>query len=288
MRSKLIRKTDIMCELFGLSSNLPVSANFSLETFSRHGGDTGPHRDGWGIAYFEGRDARLIKEAEPAAGSDWVDFIERHNMRSKIILSHIRKATQGQLSFANTQPFIRELGGQMHIFAHNGDLGRIEQIKTLSNHRFWPVGETDSEHAFCALLERLSELWLNSTGVPELSHRLQLVSQFASEIRPLGPANFLYADGDALFAHANKRTQPDTGKVEPPGLYWLCRQCTSKSYLDVSGLHLEGNDQQVVLIASVPLTQEGWMPLDEGEVLCIQDGEVVFPAARIKHSNHSR
>jgi len=268
-----------MCELFGLSSNLPVTATFSLEAFARHGGDTGPHRDGWGIAYFEDGDARLIKEAGPAAESDWVNFVKQHHLRSRIILSHIRKATRGQISFANTQPFIRELGGRMHIFAHNGDLGGIESIETLSYQRYRPVGETDSEHAFCALLERLSELWLDTTGVPLLIDRLELVKQFAADIGPLGPANFLYADGDALFAHGNRRTQSSSGKIAPPGLFRLCRQCAPESAFDVPGLRLESQDQHVVLVASVPLSGEDWVPLDEGEVLCLQNGDVIFPSA---------
>ncbi len=261
-----------MCELFGLSSNIPVTAKLSLETFARHGGDTGPHRDGWGIAYFEDRDARLIKEAGPAAGSEWVEFIGRQKLNSKIILSHIRSATQGRVSFINTHPFIRELGGRKHVFAHNGTLSGIETTKTLSYQRYRLVGETDSEHAFCALLERLAELWLSSTEVPPLTHRHQIVSQFAAEISPLGAANFLYADGDAFFAHGNKRTQPTSGKVAPPGLYWLNRQCAPESAYDIPGLHVDSEDQHVVLVASVPLSDEGWVPLDEGEVLCIQNG----------------
>ncbi|MHA1597872.1 MAG: class II glutamine amidotransferase [Alphaproteobacteria bacterium] len=268
-----------MCELFGLSSNLPVTASFSLEAFALHGGDTGPHRDGWGIAYFENGDVRLIKEAEPAANSDWVNFIERHHLRSRIVLSHIRKATQGSISFANTQPFIRELGGRMHVFAHNGNLVGIERVETLSYQHYRPVGETDSEHAFCALLERLSELWLNISGVPSLAQRFQIVCQFASEIGPLGPANFLYADGDTLFAHGNKRTQTASGKLAPPGLFRLCRQCVPESVFDVPGLCLDGHDQHVVLVASVPLSGEDWVPLDEGEVLCLQNGKVILPAA---------
>ena len=105
-----------------------------------------------------------------------------------------------------------------------------------------------------------------------MTHRHQIVSQFAAEISPLGAANFLYADGDAFFAHGNKRTQPTSGKVAPPGLYWLNRQCAPESAYDIPGLHVDSEDQHVVLVASVPLSDEGWVPLDEGEVLCIQNG----------------
>ena len=103
-----------MCELFGLSSNIPVTAKLSLETFARHGGDTGPHRDGWGIAYFEDRDARLIKEAGPAAGSEWVEFIGRQKLNSKIILSHIRLATRGAYLLSTpTRLFVSLAGASM-------------------------------------------------------------------------------------------------------------------------------------------------------------------------------
>jgi len=49
--------------------------------------------------------------------------------------------------------------------------------------------------------------------------------------------------------------------------------------MDVPGLHLDGHDQHVVLVASVPLSHEGWVPLDEGEVLCLRNGEVFPPSA---------
>lgn len=66
-------------------------------------------------------------------------------------------------------------------------------------------------------MERLADLWLGRDTPPSLAERYEVVRRFAAEIGPLGPANFLYADGEALFAHGNKRTQEKTGKIEPPG-----------------------------------------------------------------------
>ena len=43
-----------MCELFAMSSRVPASVGFSLEKLARHGGAEGPHRDGWGVAFYEG------------------------------------------------------------------------------------------------------------------------------------------------------------------------------------------------------------------------------------------
>ncbi len=42
-----------MCELFALSSRDPATMTLSLEAFAKRGGLTGPHKDGWGIAYYE-------------------------------------------------------------------------------------------------------------------------------------------------------------------------------------------------------------------------------------------
>jgi glutamine amidotransferase len=51
--------------------------------------------------------------------------------------------------------FARELRGRLHVFAHNGRLEGIESRHAGERDRFQPVGETDSEIAFCILLERL-------------------------------------------------------------------------------------------------------------------------------------
>ena len=94
------------------------------------------------------------------------------------------------MSLANTQPFMRELRGCSHVFAHNGDLAGIQvsEVLMLGTHR--PVGQTDSEHAFCALLERLRPLWKMSSP-PTVEARLSLLAAFAADLRELGPANFL-------------------------------------------------------------------------------------------------
>ncbi len=267
-----------MCELFALSSNRPATVTFSLHLFARHGGDEGPHRDGWGIAYYENHDVRLVKEAEPASDSDWVRFIENHALRSRMVLSHIRKATQGDLAYANTQPFVRELGGRMHVFAHNGDLGAVRTDPAFALERFHPVGETDSEWAFCALLERLAPLWRTpSEPPPGLDRRMEVVARFAAELRALGPANFLYADGDAIFAHGHRRRQAASGRIEPPGLVLLCRRCRPEDAgggLVADGLDVRFAAQEVVLAASVPLTDEPWRPLAEGELVVLRDGRI--------------
>ncbi|MFN7085500.1 MAG: class II glutamine amidotransferase [Burkholderiales bacterium] len=266
-----------MCELFAMSSNAPATVSYSLEEFSRHGGLTGPHKDGWGIAYYVQGDVRLVKEPLPASDSACLRFIQDRPFSSALVISHIRKATQGVRTLTNCQPFVRELGGAMHVFAHNGNLDTQRwREQPAGCHR--PVGDTDSEHAFCVLLGRLAPLWLRADRVPPLDERVSVVAAFAQEMRELGPANFLYADGEVLFAHGHKRMHGGHS-VRPPGLHVICRRCARQmAAVDTAGIAIvsAGGEQHVTLVASVPLTPEpGWRALGEGELLVIRDGAVV-------------
>lgn len=263
-----------MCELFGMSSRYPSTVQLSLEEFSRHGGLSGAHKDGWGIAWYDEREIRLIKESRPAADSACVRFIQENPFTTPFAISHIRKATRGAVALRNGQPFVREMGGAWHGFAHNGDLAEVDAAMPVRPEGFRPIGETDSEIAFCALLERLRPLWSGNEW-PSLGSRCEVVEGFAAELRELGPANFLYCDGDALFAHGDRRHHND-GTIRPPGLWRLHRHCPAGGELVSAGLHIEahGVEQDVVVFASVPLTDEGWVPLSRGEVLASSCGQL--------------
>lgn len=261
-----------------MSSRLPTTVEMSLEEFSRHGGLSGPHKDGWGLAWYDERDLRLVKEAFPAADSACVRFVQSHPPRSPFVLSHIRKATHGAVATRNCQPFVRELGGAWHCFAHNGHLAGIDQLPQYRPQAFRPVGETDSERAFCALLERMRALWL-ADDPPALEARLAVLARFAGELRALGPANFLYCDGDALFAHADRRTQADGG-IRAPGLWRLARHCALGRGVAAEGMRIAPADGllEVELLASVPLSGEQWVPLPEGSVHAVRHGALAAVA----------
>jgi len=257
-----------------MSAQHPATVNLSLEEFSRHGGLTGPHKDGWGIGWYDESDIRLIKEIHPAASSACVHFLRTNPFSSSLVLSHIRKATLGRVASRNCQPFVRELGGVWHCFAHNGDLPTIAGDTRFRSDGFQPVGETDSEQAFCTLMDAMRPLW-SSGLIPSLTRRKEVVSRFAAALRDLGPANFLYCDGDALFAHADRRHQSD-GSIRAPGMWRLARRCVAGGELAADGLRIAsgGGEQEVFLVASVPLTAENWVPLAEGELLVAHHGRL--------------
>ena len=265
-----------MCELFAMSSRFPTSVGFSLETLARRGGHDGPHKDGWGVAYFEDHDVFLLRESSPASESGLVRFMEANGPPSNLVLSHIRLATQGEPALRNTQPFQRELAGRAHVFAHNGNLPKIRDHCRLESSRFTPLGDTDSEITFCRLLEQLSGMWQKANGdLPSVESRLDVLASFAASLRPLGSFNFVYSDGDTLFVHAHRRDQGG-GDIRPPGLHLLVRSSDQQAVdLSESGIMLAPLAQQMALVASVPLTDdEPWEPLGEGEVIALQQGLV--------------
>lgn len=265
-----------MCELFAFCGEHPAALQYSMREFAAHSDDK-RNAEGWGVAHYVDGDVRLMKEPGVARDSACLAFIERHPIRSALVLSHIRHATQGVVAVRNCQPFARELGGAMHVFAHNGNLDRAALGRLAAPDGFHPVGETDSELAFCVLLERLRPLWREAAAAPALAARRRVVAEFAVQLRALGPANFIYADGDALFAHGHRRTQAD-GNIRPPGLHVLCRsRDADTSSFDTQGLRIvpaRAAGAQV-LVASVPLTADAaWRPLPEGELLVFRAGRV--------------
>ena len=254
-----------MCELFSMNSKFPTDVNFSLEEFSLHGGGTGPHSDGWGIAYAMGRDFRIIKEPEAAFESDCVQYIEKHRFASHLVLSHIRRASPSKkVAFENTHPFDREFLGRRLVFAHNGFVEEPESLFGDSDQRWLPLGGTDSEITFMFILSRLAQ---RITRPEEYHPRLveEVLREVSPMIRERGKFNFLLADTQFLFAHG------DTS------LYSLCRACDLEEHQLASEalrvLVSHGPGQDVALVATNPLTlSEPWVPFEPGEIRVFHEG----------------
>ena len=100
-----------MCELLGMSANVPTDIRFSFAGLARRGGETGPHADGWGIGFYEGRGCRTFHDPEPSARSDLARLLRAYPIKSRIVVAHVRRANRGRVALENTHPFGRELWG---------------------------------------------------------------------------------------------------------------------------------------------------------------------------------
>ena len=252
-----------MCELLGMNCNVPTDICFSFTGFQARGGATNVHRDGWGIAFFEGRGVRVFLDPQPSCESPVAELVRHYPIRSLNVIAHIRKATQGPVGLENTHPFMRELWGRYWIFAHNGNL---KDYAPSLDGSVLPVGQTDSELVFCHLLQTLRQLFPD--GAPERRALRDALEDFAAQVRPHGPFNFLLSNGDCLFAH--RSTQ----------LHYIVRQAPfAVAHLKDQDVAVDFNevtspDDRVVLVATLPLTDnETWTPLPVGRVVMFADGE---------------
>ncbi|WP_269530742.1 class II glutamine amidotransferase [Chitinimonas sp. BJYL2] len=251
-----------MCQLLGMNCNVPTDICFSFEGFRRRGGETDHHADGWGIGFFEGAGCRLFLDWQSSCSSPIADLVRQYPIKSTNVISHIRKATVGQVSLANTHPFMRELWGRYWLFAHNGDL---KSLPALRGNRFQPVGDTDSEHAFCWLMETLATAFPTQPDMPTLTQFLKLRM---GELAERGTLNCLLSNGTVLIAHC------------ATNLHYLVRQAPFGDAhlvdrdISIDFDALTGEHDRVAVIATQPLTDnEAWIRMQPGELLVFEDGQ---------------
>jgi len=87
----------------------PTDCTFSFTGFTRRGGDTDKHSDGWGVAYYEGRGVRTFIDPLPAAHSPIAKFMTDYPIKTLNMMAHIRYATTGTVALENVHPFQREM-----------------------------------------------------------------------------------------------------------------------------------------------------------------------------------
>ena len=86
-----------MCELLGMSANVPTDIVFSFTGLMQRGGRTGPHRDGWGIGFYEGRGLRLFQDPRASSESEVAQLVQRYPIKSEVVIGHIRQANVGKV-----------------------------------------------------------------------------------------------------------------------------------------------------------------------------------------------
>lgn len=258
-----------MCELLALSANTPTDMRFSFRGLRRRGGATGQHGDGWGLASYDpdGCGVSLYREDRAAAFSPIAAEVEALDLRAHCSIAHIRKATRGVVALENCHPFHRRWQRQEWIFAHNGDLGG----EMACREPYLPEGSTDSEAAFCWLLGQLDEALEHGDLDPNDDQAL--FSQLLLHSRSLaqrGIFNVLISNGRWLYAYAGTRLHRLTRRAP------FRRATLADDDLSVDFAQLTTAGDVVTILSTEPLTlDEQWLPLQVGEALLLQRGDIV-------------
>ncbi|CAB9501620.1 Glutamine amidotransferase [Seminavis robusta] len=289
--------SSLYCQLLGMSCRQPTDFSFSFQGFCKRGGETDIHSDGWGLAFYQNGGVRQFHDDQPAAESPLADFLVQYPIRTVNMMAHIRYATHGPVNLANVHPFAREWAGVQWVFAHNGHvplfiddnqdddndnnelpiLGDNKQNQTQVYH---PVGTTDSEAAFCAILNALRHKY--DRKLPSLPALYQTLHELATEIVDYAPddtiLNFLMACGPhVLWVYSWPGRRP--GSDVWNGLHYTvreypftkCHLCDLDYTVDFGTVTTQ--QDRVAVVATRPLTDdEEWIELEPGELILLDEG----------------
>jgi predicted glutamine amidotransferase len=234
-----------MCELLGMECNVPTDIVFSFSGLALRGGAKGPHGDGWGLALYEDTAVRTFLEPNAAASSSLASYVRANPIKTLLAIAHVRKKTRGQVALANTHPFVRELWGRAFTFAHNGTVKRARKLRLG---RYQPIGNTDSEYAFCALLAGVQK----KLGTYPRSSRIlwDAVAEVAGDIGASGTFNFLLGDGRHLYARCATKLCYVIRKAP------FHQATLADEDLTVDFAEVTTPNDRVAVVATVPLTRD--------------------------------
>lgn len=229
-----------MCELFGFSGNTNKNLATWLTPFCSRGGDTGDNPDGWGVAAWHDQEVDVVKSPEPGFSSARFALLAT-DLRTRLAIAHVRKARHPPVAgMLNTHPFTQACCNRLWVFAHNGLVPEVVEWQADGS-PCQPLGDTDSEYAFCHLLTGIAE----SYDGAELSDWIDRLAGLSEKISVLGKFNFLLSDGQILIAYGHDRLH----------------------HLDVADVQGRGS-----MVATEPLTADDWRPFAPGELRVYRDG----------------
>ena len=261
-----------MPNLFAMSFEGELAPSFDLRCLQ--GRQTLP--DGWGLGYYPAGEpsASVLKEPSPPRGSIRGELVKAwEHLESSLFVLHVRKATWGPNTDANTQPFVRSWGGREWMFGHAGSLA--SPFNEVPDPHFEPVGATDTERVFCVLLARIAASQWRSIAEVDTA----VLHQWLLELNARGSLDLVLCDGQRLVAYAD-RFGPGTlhlSELLPP--YDGLAFGDSDVRVDLS--RRGSRPRKGCVVSSAPLERETggpalvWRPLARGELVVMCQGAVV-------------
>jgi glutamine amidotransferase len=238
-----------MCEIFAISSRDALPANAWLEEFYSHSHE---HPDGWGIAWHDEADGpvTLHKGPEPGYESAELAGLLASPIAHPHVIAHIRRASQGIRSWANSHPFVeQDANGRTWVVAHNGV---VMNDDLLPGYDQWSAGETDSEWVVMFLLDVLEEAQERAGHLLSFEERFNALSGAIALLSAGNMLNLVIDDGTYLYAHTNTV---------------------------VCSLHSLERDGYAV-VSTQPLDDGDWKPMPVCRLVAWRDGERVAVGPR--------
>jgi glutamine amidotransferase len=249
-----------------------LDAPDSLEVQSRR------NVDGSGIGFFDPA-GQPVLDKQPEAAFATAEFIgQAKQATSTIFVAHVRWATVGGRSTANTQPFAM----RGRIMAHNGGFGEIARLDAqLGPYRELVRGQTDSERYFALITQQID----GHGG--DVGAGITAAARWIASRLPVSSLNVILATPGHLWALRYPEVHALHIIERPAGDSVLASSATRPTA--TPGLHVRSTTSVIhapdlhavptVVIASEELDGErGWRMLAPGELICVRSDLTVSSA----------
>ena len=243
----------------------------------------GTHPFGWGFSWYPNDHQAAIVMKDPLARntnilmdtmSDWSTF------RSTMFLGKVRGAAKGY-THHETQPFSRSFAGKDWLFTHKGNLNKdaLSELQTSKSRFLEPVGKTDSEIAFCILLNWLFESRsVSDFNIPDQKARKlsdcspETIYGWFKQLDPLGGADMMLTDGISLvcFHGTGSHHQMYYNRTRPHGLCYDSESATL-SFPDPRDTYRTG-----LMITTIPFSDGQWTQMQAGQMIICRRGMIIW------------
>ena len=254
-----------MCRLFGLHAGTrDVAAIFWLID-APDSLDAQSHRnpDGAGVGTFGPAGEPAVSKQPIAAWEDAQFAAAARDLRGTTFVAHVRYASTGAHTLANTHPFLQD----GRLFAHNGvvqGLGELDRRLAELGAAGLAAGETDSERIFALITEETRR-----HGGDVAAGLTEAISWIGARL-PVYALNLVLITATDLWALRYPATHE---------LYVLDRPAVGHragQTLDVASPRIHARSEHLAHQASVIIATErmdddpGWRLLDPGELLHVR------------------
>lgn len=254
-----------MCRLFGLHHGHRVTATFwLLDSPDSLAAQSRRNPQGAGIGSFDGVGRPVVDKQPIAAWQDAEFARQARTDRSRTFVAHVRYASAGGLSVANTHPFVMD----GRIFAHNGTLGDLPRLDAELDRRGvrdLVQGDTDSERLFALITAGIRD------NGGDVGSAITQAVQWAADTLPVFALNIVLAGPDELWAlrypdtHDLYVLRPEATQAGRP-IHVRSRRI--RVHAEHPGDRHDRTDPAPVVVASEPMDGESdWRLLEPGELV---------------------
>ncbi len=230
---------------------------------------------GSGIAWYpeDENAATIIKDPKSFAELGRPKVLDdKNSFVSTTFMMHLNGASWNPIA-QDTEPYSRAVGKRDWIWMHQGalDMGKLRKKNNQGGENFYePVGNTDSELAFCIILNRITR-----SKIKKLSEvGWDRIHDWFKEMNELGTSNFFLSDGrnTIVYCGLDGTNAVYKQRIKPPYENISFKNADAGFEMDFRN---EDDELRTMLIFStLPVTASGSQQMKKGQMIVARNGSI--------------